>query len=99
MTEEALSERVAALLAADSVPITRERKGRQEQDDLRPSVLALAVGRGPSGLPSDVGPSGETGCAAPVAVVGNVLIDMAILPARPSGLPAWPTLNTVTPWL
>jgi len=72
MTEEALSERVAALLAADSVPITRERKGRQEQDDLRPSVLALAVGRGPSGLPSDVGPSGETASAAPVAVVAEL---------------------------
>jgi len=72
MTEEALSERVAALLAADSVPITRERKGRQEQDDLRPSVLALAVGRGPSGLPSDVGPSGETAIAAPVAVVAEL---------------------------
>jgi radical SAM-linked protein len=41
--EEALAERVASLLAAESVPITRERKGRQEQDDLRPSVLALAV--------------------------------------------------------
>jgi radical SAM-linked protein len=51
MSEEALAERVASLLAADSVPITRERKGRQEQDDLRPSVLALAVAgtRGPSG--------------------------------------------------
>jgi len=33
---------VGALLAADTVPITRERKGRQEVDDLRPSVLALA---------------------------------------------------------
>ncbi len=38
-----LAERVAALLAADSVPIVRERKGREEHDDLRPSVLALAV--------------------------------------------------------
>ncbi len=36
-------DRSTALLAADTVPITRERKGREELDDLRPSVLALAV--------------------------------------------------------
>jgi radical SAM-linked protein len=44
-----LADRVASLVAADSVVITRERKGRQEQDDLRPSVRALALGPAPSG--------------------------------------------------
>jgi hypothetical protein len=39
------------LLASPSVPIVRERKGRQVQDDLRPSVLALQVtGQGITGL-------------------------------------------------
>jgi radical SAM-linked protein len=38
-----LEARVDALLAAPTVTITRERKGRQEQDDLRPSVVSLAV--------------------------------------------------------
>jgi radical SAM-linked protein len=38
-----LSTRVTDLLAAETVVITRERKGREELDDLRPSVLALAV--------------------------------------------------------
>jgi len=38
-----LADQVESLLTADTVPIVRERKGRQEQDDLRPSVLALAV--------------------------------------------------------
>jgi len=38
-----LEHDVASLLDAPSVPIDRERKGRQERDDLRPSVLALAV--------------------------------------------------------
>jgi radical SAM-linked protein len=42
-----LEESVAALLAADRVPITRERKGREEIDDLRPSVLTLAVSANP----------------------------------------------------
>ena len=42
-SREELAEGVDALLAATSVVITRERKGREEQDDLRPSVLALAV--------------------------------------------------------
>ena len=47
MTRSELEHQVAALLAASSVPIVRERKGRQETDDLRPSVLALAVADGP----------------------------------------------------
>jgi radical SAM-linked protein len=50
MSRAALADRVASLLAADSVPIVRERKGRQEEDDLRPSVLALAVRPERSGL-------------------------------------------------
>jgi radical SAM-linked protein len=67
MTEGALAERLASLLAADSVPITRERKGRQEQDDLRPSVLALAL------APAvDPGPSGRTAAGAPVPVVAEL---------------------------
>jgi radical SAM-linked protein len=43
LTRSGLEARVDALLAAPVVTITRERKGRQEQDDLRPSVLSLAV--------------------------------------------------------
>ncbi len=38
-----LEHQVGSLLAAPSVQIVRERKGREELDDLRPSVLALAV--------------------------------------------------------
>ena len=43
ITRDDLEVQVAALLAADVVTIMRERKGREELDDLRPSVLALAV--------------------------------------------------------
>jgi radical SAM-linked protein len=35
--------RVAQLLARDTVPVTRERKGQKVHDDLRPTVLRLAV--------------------------------------------------------
>jgi radical SAM-linked protein len=49
---------VAAILAADTVPITRERKGREEIDDLRPSVLALAVADAVTDAAVD--PSGRT---------------------------------------
>jgi len=42
-----LERDVASLLGASSVPIVRERKGRQERDDLRPSVLALALADAP----------------------------------------------------
>ena len=70
MTEGALAERVAALLAADSVPITRERKGRQDQDDLRPSVLALGLaGNAGRELDRDLDPGTD---GAPLAVVAEL---------------------------
>jgi radical SAM-linked protein len=34
---------VAGLLAADRLPVTRERKGKTVEDDIRPAVLELAV--------------------------------------------------------
>jgi radical SAM-linked protein len=43
-----VSEAVASFTAATSVPLVRERKGRESEDDLRPGVreLSVAVGRG-----------------------------------------------------
>jgi radical SAM-linked protein len=38
-----LKERVAQVLAADSLLVTRERKGRSMTDDVRPAILSLAV--------------------------------------------------------
>jgi radical SAM-linked protein len=60
-----LSAQVAALLAARSVPIVRERKGREEHDDLRPAVLNLAVGEGPEGI--DLVGRGSIGVVAELA--------------------------------
>jgi len=60
-----LADRVASLVAADSVTITRERKGRLEQDDLRPSVLSMVVTPEPSGETAATGGS-------PVAVVAEL---------------------------
>jgi radical SAM-linked protein len=37
----------AALLAAGSLPVTRERKGKPVMDDIRPAVLELAVAAAP----------------------------------------------------
>lgn len=65
ISRAALADRVASLLAADSVPIVRERKGRQEQDDLRPSVLGLAV------APDQTGETGSAG-RKPVGVVADL---------------------------
>ena len=58
LTREELAGHVAALLAADTVLITRERKGREEVDDLRPSVLALAVAD--AGPDREADPTGRT---------------------------------------
>ncbi len=55
---EELARLVDALVAADTVPIMRERKGREELDDLRPSVLALAVAPAAGDLEED--PTGRT---------------------------------------
>jgi radical SAM-linked protein len=38
-----LQERVELMLAAPSLTIHRERKGRQTEDDIRPAILTLAV--------------------------------------------------------
>jgi radical SAM-linked protein len=40
---EELQERVERVLAAPSLTIHRERKGRQTEDDIRPAILTLAV--------------------------------------------------------
>ncbi len=53
-----LEDRVAILLAAPEVPIVRERKGREEHDDLRPAVWALAVAGAETDRIED--PSGRT---------------------------------------
>jgi radical SAM-linked protein len=56
VTRAELGSQVAALLAASSVPIERERKGKQEHDDLRPSVRALTVSdeSGPVGVTAEL---------------------------------------------
>lgn len=41
-----VARRVAVLLAADRVPVVRQRKGRAATDDLRPSILSLEVAGG-----------------------------------------------------
>jgi radical SAM-linked protein len=42
---------VAAALAASSLPVRRERKGREEEDDLRPAVRELSVTGNAGGPP------------------------------------------------
>jgi len=75
VTKDQLGRHVESLLAAPSVPILRERKGREELDDLRPSVLTLAVvdGEEPDG---------------PVAPTVGLLADLATQPrgVRPTEL-------------
>jgi radical SAM-linked protein len=58
MGEVELTERVKHLLAAEHLPIERERKGRKVNDDLRPSVCDLVV-EGPGSRPGAVRLSAE----------------------------------------
>ncbi|HZQ26978.1 MAG TPA: TIGR03936 family radical SAM-associated protein [Acidimicrobiales bacterium] len=47
---DALTARIAHVLAADSLVVTRERKGQPVTDDVRPAILSLAaLGAGESG--------------------------------------------------
>jgi radical SAM-linked protein len=55
LAAEELASRVERLLAAPSVLVERERKGRTIHDDLRPAVLSLAIS-----LVDDVPPGGAT---------------------------------------
>lgn len=57
---EELTAQVGAFLAAPSVLVTRERKGRTVEDDVRPAVRSLAVVEGPP--PGFVGPGGTEVC-------------------------------------
>jgi len=50
VTAAELVERVGQLLDAPSVSVQRERKGRQFDDDLRPSVRSLALCEPPQGM-------------------------------------------------
>ena len=58
LSRDELTASVAALLAAETVVITRERKGREELEDLRPSVLDLGVAPAGTDLAED--PTGRT---------------------------------------
>jgi len=67
LSRDELGERIDRFLAAPSVPILRERKGREELDDLRPSVLAIALSD-PRGIRVDGGtPAGPVELVADLA--------------------------------
>jgi radical SAM-linked protein len=48
----ALDAAIATTMAADALPVTRERKGQQSTDDVRPAILELSAG-GSHDLPFD----------------------------------------------
>jgi len=58
VTAAELVRRVERLLDAPTVSVRRERKGRQFDDDLRPSVRSLALFEQPEGNAASGGPSG-----------------------------------------
>jgi radical SAM-linked protein len=74
---EELAGRVERVLAAPSLPVQRERKGRQTEDDVRPAILTLAV-------------DPETGPEQGVHPIGRLRACLATHPrgVRPSDLVA-----------
>jgi radical SAM-linked protein len=71
-----LETQVDRLLAATSAPIIRERKGREELDDLRPSIIAMDV--------QEV-PVSAFGVEADVAVAASLSL-LAELATQPRGV-------------
>ncbi len=61
---------IDAVLAAETIMIMRERKGRQETDDLRPSIIALGLAEGPFDQGGEAAGRGDEG--SPVAVVAEL---------------------------
>jgi radical SAM-linked protein len=61
VTFDEVAARVSGCMAASELPVTRSRKGTEQTDDIRPSILSLVL-EGPAG-PSDVigGPAGPSG--------------------------------------
>jgi radical SAM-linked protein len=55
---EELQERIERVLAAPSLTVRRERKGRQTEDDIRPAILALTMTRG-NGSEQGIQPMGR----------------------------------------
>ncbi len=58
LTAEELGSRVERLLAAPSVMVERERKGRMTHDNLRPAVLSLSLAPAGGYPPGTAGPDG-----------------------------------------
>ncbi len=63
LSRDELGDRIERLLGARSVLIVRERKGREEIDDLRPSIVAITLADGGS----DADPDGGQGAVGLVA--------------------------------
>lgn len=77
--EAALGAAVDRALAAPSLPVRRERKGRQQVDDLRPALLGLCVLAPEAGLDSST-PAGVAAGSATGSRLG------AELSTRPRGV-------------
>jgi radical SAM-linked protein len=77
-----LAERVQACLGADSLVVTRERKGHKVTDDLRPAILSLEI--------ADAGVGSGRTAADAHARTGEVVAELATQPRglRPSELVA-----------
>ena len=90
--DERVAAAVARVVAADSVIVTRERKGVVGTDDIRPAILALEY-QGPSGplsgKPGLSGPlSGKPGLSGPSSGMVRLRAELAAQPkaVRPSEL-------------
>jgi len=85
MSTAQLTERVDYLLAAATVPIERERKGRRVTDDLRPSILRLEVvgpGEGPGVIRLDADLATKPRGVRPGELLGGISPQVRLVRAR-----------------
>jgi radical SAM-linked protein len=68
----AVRDGIAAMLAADTIPVARERKGRTVNDDLRPAIGRLELIEPATTRPAIIGPA-AAGPATSIPVLGAEL--------------------------
>ena len=98
LDEAAVADGVEQLLDRTEITVTRERKGKQVTDDIRPSIERVRVVPGGEGLPLPATVAAEIGAEEIAGPDGSVVIEL-VLAAQPRAVRPAEVLGVVDPVL